>query len=342
MSGIKTLLFIAGAVASAVGLGVVTAAIDNSDREARNILKENLANNDKTYQDILAEIETAVEALGQIQAIKEEEDRTLTSKVNAYKSSIGFSDKVKDSKIELAERLNDFKESIGFEESKARIESDYESRVQQLKSDRHYVDGIAKQKEIIRKAQKAYDASTILLDNDEVNAKAKKASMEARDTTINSANEKIEELENWLKKKTKKARNDADNKLKDLNDQVDQKRNELIKASEKALEPLALDVSDKRMQFRREIISSRDEHDADLISMEPAFTASKKRNEESRALMIDKRYRGMSVTDKLVAYMKHNNVKKPTIIVAGLASGIPLFYATYKWVKIIFDVASKI
>lgn len=342
MSGIKTIIFIAGAVASAIGLGVVTSAIDNSDHEARTILKNNLESNDKSYQDMITEIETAIEALSQIKAIKDEEERKLTSKVNEYKSSIGFTDRVKDSKTEVIERLNDFKESIGYEESKARIESDYQNRISQLKSDRHYTEGIAKAKETIKKANQAYEASTILLSDDEVNAKSKRASMDARDKTINSANEKIEELENWFKKKSKKARNEADNRLKELNDQVEAKRAELTKASEKALEPLALDVSDKRMQFRKEIIGSRDETEADLISMEPAFVASKKRNEECSTLLVEKRYRGMNLTDKLVAYLRYHNVKKPTILVAGLASAIPLFYATYKWVKIIFDVASKI
>lgn len=335
------LYFILGSV-SLIGGVVLLSVKDAADRHLSDEVGRDLAKHNNDYISLQDEYNNAKENVKIAKNITEKENQLINNRINDYKKSIQYDEKIASITREIWKKTEDFKDSISYSAEKEKIEKELNEAISKVKETMDYDKKISSQKRLIEDANRAYERQTLFMENNEASNAAKKAARKARDKTIDSANEAIEELEKQLKKEVKSAKKVADERVKGLDERVASKNKEFSEAAESLREQYRNALAKKRLEIKEEVINDRTEEAANYIRNcsinESIMDSTKSRIDKVIREAMD-RTTGL---DAIVLYLKSCNIKAPVIAITGLFAGIPLFYICYEYVNSLVYVIRRV
>lgn len=228
----KGILYLVLGSLSAIGGLVALTTISNAEAEASNSVKNDLLKNSDDYSRKTTELSEVKVDLKKLDDFYGTERSNINNSIDAWKETSGYNEKIRDTRVESSRKLNDFKESIGYDAELKNIDDEFEDAVNKVKEHIGYDEKIDSQKKLIADANKAYDTAVFFMEDNQASKAAKKAARKAKDKTIDTANERIDELDKILKKEVKGVKKEFEEKKAALEKRVTDKKSELDKIVE--------------------------------------------------------------------------------------------------------------
>ena len=338
----KGILYLVLGSLSAVGGLVALTAISNAEAEASNSVKNDLLKNSDDYSRKTTELSEVKVDLKKLDDFYGTERSNINNSIDAWKETSGYSEKIRDARVESSRKLNDFKESIGYDAELKNIDTEFEEAVGKVKEHIGYDEKIDSQKKLIADANKAYDTAVFFMEDNQASKAAKKAARKAKDKTIDTANERIDELDKILKKEVKGVKKEFEEKKAALEKRVTDKKSEL----DKIVEEKNSKLNEELNTARNKIIFLEKENRTDefkrLIENEKSLKSRKSDLEKELKEAYENAYNSLTRDEMLISYLKDNNIKAPVVALVGVITGAPLIILSYEYMAKLYYILKRI
>lgn len=338
----KGILYLILGGLSLIGGVIALTEISSSEDYAKENLLKDLNENDVAYAIAKTARDKLDDDLAKADAYVKEEAEKISEKVNEWKKNNEYNKKISSYQKDSNQKLLDFQTAIGYEDELSKIDKELEDAIESVKDTLGYDEKVNAQKKLIADAQKAYDTAVFFMEDNSASKDAKKAVRKAKDKTVDTANEKIEELGKLLNKETKSLKRDAKEKKQVLEGRVTAKKHELDNELEKKTEGLNKSLADARSKIIFEVEKERP--DAIKQILENRSSLLKDRNDLEGIVQksFDDAYNKLSKEDKLALYLKAKNIKAPIVGIIGTLVGLPIFICAYEYILTVVRVIEKV
>lgn len=280
-----------------------------------------------------------------VDEIKSSEKKEFLKRVNDFKESIHYDEKMAELDKYVDDGVKDYKKDIRYDEVITTSNDAYKSAINEYKEQHGYYRTIESLERKIKDAENTYAEKKALYkvftDKDEAKA-LKKVAKAKRDEAVKSANEEIDRVKSDLIAFDKQQKDNRDKIISNMKKLVVVKKDELTEDISKNKKDINKVLNDTMGNIQKDIESKRSEETNQLFESYPANKDTLKEMTEIMNQKFVESRKASCFRDDLLIYLKVKGWHGWQVITVGSIPAIGGLYAIGRYLILLTEFAKKL